>query len=436
MKRAVKWAVGALLLLAGVAGLIVWDAHRRAGDVLRAAESETAALLASFRARPATRPVFGGEPLEGNAWDLYAVHVKALAEIPAEEEAEIPEADGTWEPDRVPDDEVLGVLYLGYEPHLAGLREALRRRVLDPNFTYEEGLGLQMPLIGPSLKASKILAGGVAHYTRMGRRAHALDLAAAGLAFAHDQRPAVIGLLVGVVIEGYVCEVLFGLLAEHGFTAAELERFSRQLDQLDALRPSPAAAWDEEELCVRCSLVMGWQEDTWGLRDSRNPGWRQLWSWTLNRAQSVSALPAYSEELRRAIALPPHVRAEEVQRFLKEWPDQQPPLLGLTFKSLLPAFIRDVESLSLRTLLRVSVALAWYEVERGRFPPALEDLLPRYLKSVPVCPLTGTPLGYKDGSIWSRGRDGADDGGACDPEDPRRFDKRGTDVVVTVKRRK
>jgi hypothetical protein len=125
-----------------------------------------------------------------------------------------------------------------------------------------------------------------------------------------------------------------------------------------------------------------------------------------------------------------------VERFQEEWPRHLPPLLRVTFRSLLRAFIGHAESLSVRALLRVGVALALYELDRGEFPRALDDLVPKYLKEVPLCALTGTPLGYEAGKVWSRGSDKMDNGGVCDPEEPLRFDKAGMDVVVTVKRRK
>jgi hypothetical protein len=63
------------------------------------------------------------------------------------------------------------------------------------------------------------------------------------------------------------------------------------------------------------------------------------------------------------------------------------------------------------TLMRVALALAWYQAEKGEFPAKLEDLTPRYLVKVPSCPFTGIALGYSPGKVWSIGFDGKDDGG-------------------------
>jgi hypothetical protein len=63
-----------------------------------------------------------------------------------------------------------------------------------------------------------------------------------------------------------------------------------------------------------------------------------------------------------------------------------------------------------------SLGISVYHAERGRYPNQLSDLVPEYVPSLPIDPVTGQPLHYRlddrDGySLYSPGADGVDDGG-------------------------
>ena len=66
-------------------------------------------------------------------------------------------------------------------------------------------------------------------------------------------------------------------------------------------------------------------------------------------------------------------------------------------------------------LLRADLALRLYRLEKGAYPNRLEDLVPRYLDSVPIDPFSNQPLVYrpKTGSylLYSVGPDRTDDAG-------------------------
>jgi hypothetical protein len=66
-------------------------------------------------------------------------------------------------------------------------------------------------------------------------------------------------------------------------------------------------------------------------------------------------------------------------------------------------------------LLRTELSLRCYLAEQGRAPNRLEQLVPKYLQSVPFDPFGGNPLVYRaQGTNWllySVGADGVDDGG-------------------------
>ncbi len=70
---------------------------------------------------------------------------------------------------------------------------------------------------------------------------------------------------------------------------------------------------------------------------------------------------------------------------------------------------------ALQRLTQVAIALRLYRHENGRYPETLQELVPKYLPSVPVDPFDGKPLRYKrlksGFKIWSIGQDFKDDGG-------------------------
>jgi hypothetical protein len=68
----------------------------------------------------------------------------------------------------------------------------------------------------------------------------------------------------------------------------------------------------------------------------------------------------------------------------------------------------------------VGLALEQFRLETGRWPDKLEEMVPKYLKQVPLDPYDGQPLRcrrLKDGVVaYSVGPDGKDDGGNLRPE--------------------
>lgn len=429
-RRVWIWACAVPLALAAVAGLIVWDTHRRADAALVRNAEEARERLAAFQARGAERPPFDPPGVDGNAWEVYRKVIGPLSSLPADEQETV-DADSLGLPI---DDEALGVVFLKVEPLILGLREGLNRKSVDPDVL---GPGKVFADISPALNSAKVLGAGVAHLHRMRQDARALEWSAYGLAFAQDvgRRSCVLGLLVRDVLEGIFVGNLTLVLNQHGLSGAQLEAFARRLDVLDAARPTLEEAWESEEIYMRGTL----SGDAWAA-DAASPdlaGWRDLGSLKVARARALEELARLFEEGRGVMRRPTHERAAEAERLRTHWERSENKIVSTAGPGLFKVFNKDVVALQSRTMLRLALAVAWYEAEKGTFPATLAELAPRYVARVPPDPATGRPFGYARvaGELWAAGPDGVDNNGAPDltrPDDPRP----GFDILLSVGRRK
>lgn len=99
----------------------------------------------------------------------------------------------------------------------------------------------------------------------------------------------------------------------------------------------------------------------------------------------------------------------------------------MTIPSFQRALLTEVRADTLRRLAITAIAIKRYQLKHNLAPPDLNALVPEFLSSVPIDPMSGKPLCYRlnaDGSftLYSTGEDGKDDGGDPTPvqvgEDP------------------
>jgi hypothetical protein len=141
------------------------------------------------------------------------------------------------------------------------------------------------------------------------------------------------------------------------------------------------------------------------------PTWRQLFSKRILCANALNVESHLMERAARLGWLAPQERIAETENLKRDAESCGNPLVSAFIPPLLKVFERDRVAVLGRTMLRVSVAIALYRLDRGRDPARLEDLVPQYLSKIPDCPLTGTPLRYRAARLWSIGINGVDDGG-------------------------
>jgi len=90
--------------------------------------------------------------------------------------------------------------------------------------------------------------------------------------------------------------------------------------------------------------------------------------------------------------------------------------------SIANSFNRIPKAETLRQLAITAIAIRRYEIQHNQLPSKLEQLVPDYLSTVPIDPMSGQPLRYGFGYsgqmlLYSIGCDGVDDHG--DPSPPR-----------------
>ena len=452
-RKAWKWVLGLFAGMGLILGGIVLDAHRRAGAILDRERAAVKAQVAAWLARDHTRPPGLAEPIDGNAWDDYGPALAQLAAMPSELTGLLPRlADSSdhGPEDFNPDDHAIQNVILEYRPALEQLRRGARRRTVHPP---AQTLSSQDDLqFGDALLACKFLADIVAHEHRMGRDDEALAASVLPLALAQDygRSGTLMESMLQFVGEDVVLEELKIAFEEGVLGPAALAAFAAELNRLDASRPDFVDCWKGTELVEKLAVI---DADWDGLfpfisgvgspptRPHVWPSWRALFSERITRAQAAVLCSDHFGSVETLRPLPPWKRieaAEKIDQGIRPDGIQRSTgnlLLDARLPSFTHPFQRDAAMLLQRTLLRLAVALSRFESDRGRPADTLQDLVPTYVREVPLCPLTGLPLQYRAGKVWSLGTNRLDDGGRVDPTDSDWTGGTG-DVVWTVKSRK
>jgi len=387
-KRPVRWILAVFGTLMGLVAIFVVHTIHRSRLVLREHLHAATVILETFPPEAARRPAIFEPEEEGNAWDLEDQVLGVIVPY------------GPRDPDLHDDNRLLLGGRTTYESKEASdveqvegqvdtLRHALRRRTALPRmrpgiFTDQAAMDVGGRLIASALRRHRegndleaavrlILAIGLAEdVSRHGDYLHWHDLAAT------EQRCA---------------SVASQVLSAHSLSAADLGSWATWMDRLKRARPTLPSIIAIDSALSRKDVI----EDFAGIAVPLNaPGpylavtWRDLWSRTLAKSRSVldtdRAARALSEQARR----PSWERAPS---------DGSESDVGSCYTPDVRILDIDAASELYLLLWRVSIALAWYEAEQGRFPESLGQLVPRYLAKEPISPRTGKALVYEGGKL-------------------------------------
>jgi hypothetical protein len=216
-------------------------------------------------------------------------------------------------------------------------------------------------------------------------------------------------------------------------SAEALQRLQRAVDESTADIPTVATYLSGSLMDMRARVLGGmWQSYGPDVRAPENVtlrDWRLsalvLRPWITNRF--VRQLRD-SARLIEAVRLPARQRGPALSA-VQPATGPIPTPRGVIFRGRPPlATERDIEyglkGYAGMSAARVAIAVERYRHDNaGRLPAVLDELVPRYLASVPLDPYTDQPLRYaqRDGgyAIYALGQDGKDDGGSVRPGPPK-----------------
>ena len=426
MRRAWIFVAGCVTL----PGLILLWAHLAAVSTIERLEREMEAEIARWRSEGHPRPPLFGDPLPDDAIDHYrraAARVRALTAGQMKIFYEVYGADPLKELPASDLADLRSLARLCAEDVILGLRCAAFHRDRD----YESGMR-RFHVDAISEAWDPLLAGAEAE-RREGDAATALRHLTAVLGLYGDASRGV---------ETYHLTTLPPLdlpfrfwqriLGGPPLPAAELERALRALDRIEAALPTAFDALRHQHVLERIDLVLAYRGRERNWASETELSWRHAGSRALLTCELLRALERQKADLDELVHLPLRERVAAGRTHDREYFDG--PHIGedRLWMGIQDSLWRDVVIRLQLRLMRAATAAAWHEADTGRLPAALEELVPRRLAEIPICPMSGAPFRYADGRLWAFGFDRDDDGGRPVPED-KHYEDDG-DVLWTLKR--
>jgi len=336
------------------------------------------------------------------------------------------------------------VLYAfeGRRAVLDQITEATRRPRAQYDLRYADGPNALLP----HLAIHKSMAGKLR--TRSAARVAAGDTAGAAedidtilrLAELTGEDPTLIGYLVRVAIQSIAFSAFWDGTAQHAWSDAQLAAFQQRFEGLKQ-RDSLVKAFRGERLFGKTTFELMREgrldPDTLGAMESDESGNSFGWglvprAWLLqNQAyhskvldQVVGALQRCDPE--RGIAAKGSIwETERVEQTVFDTANRRFHPYRILTHMLLPSLAK-VHAKADRSLTtsRLAITVAGLERHRlatGTYPKALDDLVPKWVPTVPLDPMDGQPLRYRlnaDGTftLYSVGPNHADDNGVFESQ--------------------
>lgn len=175
-----------------------------------------------------------------------------------------------------------------------------------------------------------------------------------------------------------------------------LRRRFEALEALYAARPPLEEFVTSEKILQEIDFlrVLRRKEDPSGLI-GRPPCWRELFSWRILIAKSL----AHAGDLARetaALLRSPEGCGHPAWEALFDGDSHYGLEAGRQWKDQAPI---EAAELTLWSMARAATAVALFRLERGRDPGSLSELVPLYLREIPVTRPSGDLLGFRDGLV-------------------------------------
>jgi len=333
----------------------------------------------------------------------------------------------------------------------AALRAILTNAaVLDFNPDYSKGVDLQLPHLS-KLKDLEVVAAATtmqALYQKDYSEAW-LDLCVAtDLVRLFDNEPLAISQLVRYYITGTAMAATWEALQENEWTDAQLSELQSKWEAIDLLSLlEPFMAMERANGLETLAKARKSGETAYGAMSFSQPTgdgwtdnmrrklkqsyerypryWRWKSSWSYEQEHYYLQITTAAVEASRAIkasgAFVPalnefHRQATNIDKMYPE-ADDQFIFFNIGYKDIFTGFSAKLaEAETARRLLVTVLALKRYHLQHAAYPASLNELVPNYLKQVPMDFMDGKPLRYRlrpDGDflLYSVGEDGEDNGG-------------------------
>ncbi len=305
-------------------------------------------------------------------------------------------------------------------------------------------LEVKLPQLGAYRKLTRLLCLAAAAAHDAGDDPEAVEALRDALAMGRslDATPLLLAHLVGLGVDATVTAAIEALAPTLGAGAAEalralaadlLDETARRKGLRNAFLAERAAGYDTFERFRRGEIGLGGRPMPTGPRLLMNLASGPMWK--LDEARILRRMTAYVEAARR----PTHPAAAAM---LPDFRVPTSPLkrLGRMLSLMLMPCLERVftlhfEAMASRRMAAAAVAIRLFQIDRGRRPEGLAELVPKYLPAVPADPFAdrARPLSYlpaaRPALLYSIGPDGKDDGGRFDADDDGLADRDAPDRV-------
>ncbi len=302
---------------------------------------------------------------------------------------------------------------------LSLLHEAAGIQDCDHDWDWRQLAATSFSQLADVKHCAQLLALGVAYYSHTGDPNAAMRCIEDGLRVADSLRrePALIHYLVRVACVGLIVGSLDRSLSATTFT-------DEQLRELDKTLTATAGTLDLTQAMIteRCIMIETCRNPFLMAGPGQSTGPRMLPGMTRT---GIADTLDYMGDCIEASKRPPIERLAGFREAAKKTDELS--FVHVMIKMLAPATGRVAE-LSLRSqahvdLARTALAIERYRLATGKVPERLEELMPQYLKEVPIDPFDGQPIRYKRADpgyrLYSILEDGQDNAGKEKTEVPR-----------------
>jgi hypothetical protein len=175
------------------------------------------------------------------------------------------------------------------------------------------------------------------------------------------------------------------VLAIRGLSAPEAARYARIVDQLWQRRPRIRDAIRAQSVMERLRViqVLRMHSDQHGtLREK--PSWRSMFLWRIFIAQTLSKLDRLYQDLERIETLSNQESCKlALDLFTSASKAGYVPPVSSSLDMFSRLYKAEDDNLHEWAMMRLTLGLAWFRAEQGRFPTKLKELPPAYVSEIP-----------------------------------------------------